>query len=104
MENETVVLLRQPTIQNLNIIKHIIASNQFTQRKVTVLLIQDGTYFINNLPFIKKGDSQINIIALKDDFVARGLQLPNSDKVKLIDYGELIDIMMKDKKKLVSLI
>ncbi len=58
----------------------------------TIVLIQDGVY-TSGLDEIKAAG--VNIVAIKNDVKDRGLSLPNH--IKLVDHGELVDMMLEDK-------
>ncbi len=57
-----------------------------------IVLIQNGVY-LDSLNEIK--DAGVKIMAVKSDVKDRGLSLP--DYVKLVDYGELVDLVLEDK-------
>ncbi len=58
----------------------------------TIVLIQDGVY-TSGLDEIK--GAGVDIVAIKSDVEDRGLSLPNH--IKLVDHGELVDMMLEDK-------
>ncbi len=58
----------------------------------TVVLIQDGVY-TSGLDDIK--NAGVAVLAIKSDVEERGLSLPGY--VKLVDHGELVDLVLKDK-------
>lgn len=57
-----------------------------------IVLIQDGVYS-SDLDDIK--NAGVEVLAIKSDVEDRGLSLPGY--VKLVDHGELVDLVLKDK-------
>ncbi|MFQ6136079.1 MAG: DsrH/TusB family sulfur relay protein [Candidatus Hydrothermarchaeales archaeon] len=57
-----------------------------------VVLIQNGIY-LGGLDAAK--DAGVEIYAVKQDVEDRGLKLP--DYVKLVDYSDLVDLVLKNK-------
>ncbi len=63
----------------------------------TVVLIQNGVFWLLNNEAKKLVPDGVKIRALKDDFLARGYDEADASE-KLISYEEFIEILEKDRK------
>lgn len=62
-----------------------------------LLLIQDGIYFGCDLENFKQSIN-INIYALKQDVIARGLINTYPTNIKLIDYEDFVNLVLNHEK------
>jgi sulfur relay protein TusB/DsrH len=72
-----------------------LASEHSEEDAVTILLLQNAVYFANktNKMVSKALDKNITIVANKEDTELRGIKNFISDKIKLIAYDEVVDLI-----------
>ena len=72
-----------------------LASEHTEEDAVTILLLQNAVYFANktNKMVSNALDKNITIVANKEDIEVRGIKNFISDKIKLIAYDEVIDLI-----------
>lgn len=72
-----------------------LASEHSEEDAVTILLLQNAVYFANktNKMVSKALDKNITIVANKEDTELRGIKNFISDKIKLIAYDEVVDLV-----------
>ncbi len=72
-----------------------LASEHSGEDAVTILLLQNAVYQANktNKMVSKALDKNVTIVANKEDVDLRGIKSFISDKVKLIAYDEVVDLI-----------
>jgi sulfur relay protein TusB/DsrH len=72
-----------------------LASEHSEEDAVTILLLQNAVYFANktNKMVSKALDKNVTIVANKEDVEVRGIKNFISEKVKLIAYDEVVDLI-----------
>lgn len=72
-----------------------LASEHTEEDAVTILLLQNAVYFANktNKMVSKALDKKVTIVANKEDTEVRGIKNFISDKIKLIAYDEVVDLI-----------
>jgi len=72
-----------------------LASEHTGEDAVTILLLQNAVYFANkiNKMVSEALDKSVTIVANKEDIEVRGIKNFISDKVKLIAYDEVVDLI-----------
>ncbi len=72
-----------------------LASEHTEEDAVTILLLQNAVYFANktNKMVSKALDKNVTIVANKEDIEVRGIKNFISDKIKLIAYDEVVDLI-----------
>ncbi|GAH50234.1 unnamed protein product [marine sediment metagenome] len=72
-----------------------LASEHTEEDAVTILLLQNAVYFANktNKMVSNALDKNITIVANKEDIEVRGIKNFISDKIKLIAYDEVVDLI-----------
>ncbi len=70
---------------------------EFAEPGDTVVLIQNGVFWLLNNKVRKFVPESVKVCALKDDFLARGYDESDTSE-KLISYDEFIEILEKDGK------
>lgn len=72
-----------------------LASEHTGEDAVTILLLQNAVYQANktNKMVSKALDKNVTIVANKEDVEVRGIKNFISDKVKLIAYDEVVDLI-----------
>jgi len=72
-----------------------LASEHTGEDAVTILLLQNAVYFANktNKMVSKALDKNVTIVANKEDVEVRGIKNFISDKIKLIAYDEVVDLI-----------
>ncbi len=72
-----------------------LASEHTGEDAVTILLLQNAVYQANktNKMVSKALDKNVTIVANKEDVEVRGIKNFISDKIKLIAYDEVVDLI-----------
>ncbi len=72
-----------------------LASEHTEEDAVTILLLQNAVYFANktNKMVSNALDKNVTIVANKEDIEVRGIKNFISDKIKLIAYDEVVDLI-----------
>jgi len=72
-----------------------LASEHTEEDAVTILLLQNAVYFANktNKMVSNALDKNVTIVANKEDIEIRGIKNFISDKIKLIAYDEVVDLI-----------
>jgi len=72
-----------------------LASEHTEEDAVTILLLQNAVYFANktNKTVSNALDKNVTIVANKEDIEIRGIKNFISDKIKLIAYDEVVDLI-----------
>jgi len=72
-----------------------LASEHTGEDAVTILLLQNAVYFASktNKMVSKALDKNVTIVANKEDVEVRGIKNFISDKIKLIAYDEVVDLI-----------
>ncbi len=75
-----------------------LASEHTEEDAVTILLLQNAVYFANktNKMVSKALDKNVTIVANKEDIEVRGIKNFISDKIKLIAYDEVVDLIFEN--------
>jgi len=55
-----------------------------------VILLQNGVYFVLSGSAAVAG---MQVYAMEEDCMMRGIRIPSDNSVRMIDYAELVDIM-----------
>ena len=72
-----------------------LASEHTGEDAVTILLLQNAVYFANktNKMVSNALDKKVTIVANKEDVERRGIKNYISDRIKLIAYDEVVDLI-----------
>jgi len=72
-----------------------LASEHSGEDAVTILLLQNAVYFANktNKMVSNALDKNVTIVANKEDVELRGIKNYISDRIKLIAYDEVVDLI-----------
>jgi len=98
-----IILSKSPWAENYGSILEIARKAAENGEKVAVLHIQDACIAVTMNEYCDKlAEKRIDVYALKADCEARGLAQKVSPKVKLIDYKQLINLVMREHDKIVS--
>ncbi|MFW9917555.1 MAG: sulfurtransferase complex subunit TusB [Candidatus Thorarchaeota archaeon] len=104
MAKEQIIIIRQPNHQNLELVARIVQSDTVESLTITIILIQDGVYYVRSTPHeLRSSQHSVTILALKEDVLARGLQNQLVSEIQQIDYEEMVDVLMRSNKNLISL-
>ncbi|MFX0113099.1 MAG: sulfurtransferase complex subunit TusB [Candidatus Hodarchaeota archaeon] len=104
MPKEQIIVICHPNHQNLEFAARIIQSITVESLMITIILIQDGVYYARSIPDeMRNAKHSVTILALKEDVLARGLQNQLASEIQQINYEEMVDILMRSNKNLISL-
>ncbi len=104
MPKEQIIVIRHPNHQNLEFLARIVQSDTVESLTITIILIQDGVYYARSMPNeFRNSKHLVTILALKEDVLARGLQDQLVSEIQQMNYEEMVDILMRSNKNLISL-